>query len=234
MNKESQKFECSHTHPSIVGELACHLPYSIVAVAFSLAIVSFLSLAALWANIDHSMTKKGLRILFHSFHFMHLVFAAAGTLVTFFRFSNNIPRACILGLISPSFFCVLSDAVLPYIAGRALGFNIHFHICFLHEFKNIVPFLLVGIAAGLLSRYNHHTDQMSYALTSHASHILVSSLASTFYLVSSGLNDWHLQIGFVFLFLIIAVVVPCTLSDIIVPMTVARLGKTDEQQQHFH
>lgn len=213
-------------------EIACHLPYAVVAVAFSLTVVSFVSIFGLWSNVDPKLAKKGAKMLFHSFHFMHLVFAGAGTLVTFFRFSNNIFKALLVGLLSPTFFCVLSDAVIPYFAGRMLGFDMHFHICIFHEIKNIAPFLFTGLLTGFLSKWSHHNEKITYALTSHTSHILVSSLASTFYLVAHGFYEWHLQIGLVFLFLIIAVVVPCTLSDVIVPMTIARLGKKDVQHIH--
>ena len=228
MNKIDHQ-SCNHEHPTIVQELVCHLPYSVVAVAFSLAMLSLLSLAALWGNVDPKITKKGIKMLFHSFHFMHIVFAAAGTLVTFFRFSQDTKKALIVGIISPSFFCVLSDAIIPYFSGLALGFDMHFHICFWYELKNVLPFLFVGIATGFLTKWSHANNKIHYALTSHTSHILVSSLASTCYLVANGLTDWHTKIGFVFFFLIIAVVVPCTLSDIIVPMIIARLGNSNEK-----
>ena len=61
-----------------------------------------------------------------------------------------------------------------------------------------------------------------YAITSHVAHIFVSSLASTFYLVAHGFSNWYDNIGFVFLSMIVAVVIPCTLSDVVVPMTFAK------------
>ena len=67
--------------------------------------------------------------------------------------------------------------------------------------------------------------QGGYSLSSHATHIFISSLASTFYLISHGFTNWYVSIGNVFVLLIIAVVVPCTLADVVVPMTMARLGK---------
>ena len=59
----------------------------------------------------------------------------------------------------------------------------------------------------------------------------VSSLASTFYLVAHGFAHWHTQIGLVFLSLIVAVVIPCTLSDLVVPMTFARAGRGNEKHK---
>ena len=47
---------------------------------------------------------------------MHIVFAATGTVITFMRFSKH-SAGITYCLIGPTIFCVLSDAVLPYIAG---------------------------------------------------------------------------------------------------------------------
>jgi len=47
-------------------------------------------------------------------------------------------------------------------------------------------------------------------------------LASAFYMVSSGFGDWIDQIGLVFILLIFAVVIPCTLSDVVVPILFAK------------
>jgi len=60
-------------------------------------------------------------------------------------------------------------------------------------------------------------------------YILVSSLASTFYIVSHGLTNWQSVIGLLFLFLIIAVVFLCTMSDVVVPMAAAGAGRKNER-----
>jgi len=208
-------------HHSIINELFCHLPYAIFSVAFSLIILSFFSVFTM--NIaDPALVKKGSKALFHCFHFMHIVFAATGTIVTFFRFSRNYIKGLFVGVISPTFFCILSDAVLPYIGGTILGVPMRFHMCFFTEPQKVVPFLIFGIINGLVMSRHHGNKQGGYSLTSHAAHIFVSSLASTFYLISHGFTNWYASIGNVFVMLIIAVVVPCTLADVVVPMTIAR------------
>ena len=45
------------------------------------------------------------------------------------------------------------------------------------------------------------------------------------YLISNGMHDWMPYMGILFAFLVVAVVVPCTLSDVVVPVYAARLGK---------
>lgn len=223
--------DTNHNHEhTLMGELFCHLPYAIYSVALGLAILSLLSAVVFGHTADPQVVKKGTKILFHSFHFMHIVFAATGTLITFFRFSQNVFKALIVGILSPAFFCMLSDAVLPYIGGRMLGVPMHFHLCFVSEWSNVLPFLLVGLLNGFVMSKNG--AKMNHGLTSHAVHIFVSSLASMFYLVSHGFTQWYAQIGAVFLLLIVAVVLPCTLSDVVVPMFIAKMGKEGEKHTH--
>ncbi len=216
-----------HNH-SLVEELICHVPYAIFSVAFSLIVLSFLAYAS-QSVADPKMLKKGYKMLFHSFHFMHIVFAATGTLITYFRFSKNMLAGLVMGIISPTLFCTLSDSILPYLGGRALGVSMHFHMCFLTELPNVLPFLFVGILNGILMSWHSESRQSQYSLFSHFVHIFISSLASSFYLVAHGFTNWYSQIGSVFLFLIFAVVIPCTVSDVIVPMLIAKAHTKDEK-----
>lgn len=215
-----------HEH-SLRSELFHHLPYAIFSVAFSLIILSFVTLAL--RGTELVLAQKGAKMLFHSFHFMHIVFAATGTLITFRRFCKDMVPSWVVGIFTPVIFCTLSDSILPYLGGKALGVNMSFHLCFFSELANIIPFLVVGVINGfIMSRHNQENQRM-YSIFSHFIHIFVSSLAATFYLLAHGFMDWHKDIGFVFIFIIIAVVIPCTLSDVVVPMTYARMTKKDEK-----
>lgn len=211
-----------HEH-SLRGELLHHLPYAIFSVAFALIILSFVTLG--FAGFAQAAAQKGANMLFHSFHFMHIVFAATGTIITFRRFSKDLLPSLLVGIWVPILFCTLSDSILPYLGGRALGVHMSFHLCFWSELSNILPFLFVGIFNGFVMSRHGTTSQRTYSIFSHFIHIFVSSLAATFYLVSHGFMDWHKDIGFVFLFIILAVVIPCTLSDVVVPMSYARVIK---------
>lgn len=212
-----------HEH-TLKGELLHHLPYAIFSVAFALIILSFVTLS-LNAMMDLKMAHRGAKMLFHSFHFMHIVFAATGTLITFRRFSKSLLPSIVVGILSPALFCTLSDSILPYLGGRALGVHMSFHLCFFTELWNVLPFLFIGIVNGFVMAAHQDSHQKVYSIFSHFVHIFVSSLASTFYLVAHGFTDWYKDIGFVFLFIIIAVVIPCTLSDVVVPMSLARYNK---------
>jgi len=231
MNNEKEicHVHTDHDH-SLMGELICHLPYAIFSVALGLIVLSFLSY---WSLGDGTTVanKKGLHMLFHSFHFLHIIFAATGSLVTYSRFSNNLFKGFIVALFSALFFCTLSDIILPYLAGRLLGVSMHLHLCLVSELHNIVPFLAVGLLNGLIMSKHHPDKKGMYSVGSHFAHILSSSLASLFYMVSEGFVNWAPQMGLLFLLLVIAVVIPCTFADVIVPVLCAQSGKNDEKYQ---
>lgn len=228
----NQKGAC-HTHDhdssSLMAELICHLPYAIFSVAIGLIVLSFLSFGSGIAS--SKANTKGLHALFHSFHFLHIIFATTGSLVTFSRFSKNLFKGFVVAVVSALFFCTLSDVILPYLAGRMFGVSMHFHICLISEMHNIIPFLLVGLLNGLIMSHHTTVNKTVYSVASHFGHILTSSLASLFYLVGEGFVQWNIHMGMIFLLLIIAVVIPCTFADVIVPVFFAQRGKMNEKHQ---
>lgn len=215
---ENKHFEHNHEHHghgcSFIEELMHHLPYAIVSVACGMIILSLINFLV----PANTVNSNGYHSLFHSFHFLHILFASTGTIITFSRFSNNLVKTLLVGIISPAFFCILSDVFFPFLAGKILGANIDLHICFHEEWQNVVPFLIVGLLNGLLLRRYGSKTLAIFSVSSHFAHILISSLAGLFYMVSNGFTNWYPQMGMLYLLLIFAIVIPCTLSDVIVPM----------------
>ena len=183
-----------------------------------LSLLDYSSTAQSIGQIARREACSGYHMLFHSFHFLHILFAATGTIITFSRFSHSFWQALVVGTISPIFFCMLSDVLFPYLAGRLLGVDMELHICFHRELQNVIPFLGVGIFNGLVLRLHHSSMLRVFSLGSHFIHILISSLAALFYMVSHGFTNWYDSMGILFLFLVIAIVIPCTFSDVVVPM----------------
>jgi len=216
---DSNKPVLEHHH-TVWAEILCHLPYAIFSVAFALICLSFLSYSGTGSDIA-SMTYR----LFHNFHYLHLLFAATGTVLTFRRYSQNILLGIIVGFLVPAIFCTVSDAFLPYLGGKLVNLNMHFHWCFLTHLDTVLPFLFVGMLNGWVMSSHASNLQLFYSLGFHFIHILISSMAAVLYLVSFGFYDWWAKMGFVFVFLIGAVLIPCTLSDIVVPMLFAKNKK---------
>jgi hypothetical protein len=204
-------------HHTVREEILCHLPYAIFSVALSmicLSLLSFISFGPGQAAVSYR--------LFHNFHFLHILFAATGSMLTFKRFSKNIPTGILVGLLVPTIFCTISDSFLPYLGGLAFGLDMHFHWCFLSHLPIVLPFLFVGVINGWVMSSHQSNLRLFYSLGFHFFHIFVSSMASMLYLVSFGFSQWWELMGMVFLFLIFAVLLPCTLSDIVIPMMFAR------------
>lgn len=220
-NIDEDCHSCLDGRHLVVDELVCHFPYAVFSVAIGLIVLTLLNFLTGCQSNSVEMGHAWFQ-MFHSFHFVHMVFAAAGCMITFAKFSKDLIKGLIVSFCSAACFCILSDIVMPYIGATLLGIKMDLHICFLNELHNILPFLLIGLATGWLISAHHKEANYSMGLWSHFTHIFISSLASAFYMVSSGFGDWIDQIGLVFILLIFAVVIPCTLSDVVVPILFAK------------
>lgn len=228
-NCQADLHKHEHQDHIIMQEISHHIPYAIFSIAVGMILLSFLDTFSLKGDLYSA--KKVAHRLFHSFHFLHIIFAVTGSLVTFFRFSSHKMKGVIIALLSSVFFCTISDIFLPYICGFVLGMPMRLHLCFVSELSNVIPFLIIGCINGLIVS-DHASDTLKlYSVGSHFSHILISSLASLFYLVSQGFHDWYPYMGILFLLQIVAVVVPCTLADVVVPLYFAKSRKKDEKYQ---
>ena len=208
---------CDHHNHSLWDELLCHIPYAGFSLACAFAFLSLLNFIAVISVAPQNMFD-GYHVLFHSFHYLHIIVAVTGAMVSFFRFSRNMVLGFLVAVLSPTLFCVMSDIMLPTIAGNLLGVPMHMHICFFcpQDALNLVAFMFIGVICGA-ALLQHEESLKTFALRSHFLHIFVSSLASLFYTVANGFTEWHEAMGLLYLFLFIAVVVPCTLSDVVVP-----------------
>jgi hypothetical protein len=217
--------ECSpHAHHKdlLIAELSHHFPYAIMSLALGFIVLSFLHICA-FHGVEIKMATKGARILFHSFHFLHIMFAASGSLVMFSRFSSNLVKGIVVSVCSSLFFCTISDVIVPYLSGILLGVSMRFHLCMVSELYNIIPFLVIGLVNGLvIGRHGKHVKGL-YVLGSHFSHILISALASLSYLISEGLYVWWPKMGLLFAYQVIGVLIPCTLADVVVPVLFSRV-----------
>jgi hypothetical protein len=209
----------------VKDEFLCHFPYAIFSVLLSVIFVTLFNYIT-WSEGAATVAHR----LFHGFHFLHLIFAGAGVVLSFRRYSNRIISCLMVGVLVPTFFCTLSDAVLPYFGGRLMSLPMQFHWCFKDHVSIVLPFLGLGIANGWVMSGHSLNRRIFYSTGSHFLHILISSMASVFYLVSFGLTNMWDHIGMVFLFLVIAVLVPCTLSDIVVPIYFATSSRFNDKK----
>lgn len=198
----------------ILVELTHHLPFTIFGVVSAVLLMGILTFFASLLNADTRMVGAS-RELFHIFHPFHILFSAITTTAIFWKHDNkNMIKAVIIGLFGTVFVCGLSDIVMPFLGGSLLGQDMHLHICMIEEPLLVFPFAALGVFVGFLVRsgFEHSTQY------SHGMHVFLSSTASLLYLLSYGLSGWVHQLPEVFLITVVAVVLPCCLSDIVFPM----------------
>jgi len=87
-----------------------------------------------------------------------------------------------------------------------------FHVPFIEEWW--INFLALG---GIAIGYWRQTTKIP-----HFGHVLLSTWASLFYIMAFGKADWIPLLPFIFLFLFLAVWLPCCLSDIVYPLLFVR------------
>jgi hypothetical protein len=225
-NKIINKSCCGDVSHGVKDEILCHLPYAILSVALSMIFLNLFSFSQS-GNINTVLTGK----LFHNFHFLHILFAGTGTVLMFRKYSKNITLCFFVGLLVPLFFCTLSDAFLPYIGGKILGLDMHFHWCILSHLGNIIPFLATGIINGFVMSLHSSSQIVFYSAGSHFFHIFISAMASMLYLATFGFQEWGSKIGFIFMYIIGVVMVPCICADIIIPILFARFLQKGKNKQ---
>jgi hypothetical protein len=212
-------------------ELMHHLPYATLSVACAMMLLSMISV--LFVGQDGSLlhhnhdaaccASSGMDVLFHSFHFTHILFAASGAMVTFYRYSTNMIVGVFMGIVSSIVFCTLSDILLPYAAGVFLGVDMELHICFSSEMANILPFLIAGVLNGVIITRGKQEHAEARSASLHFWHTFISAMAAIFYAMGHGLAHFYDYFGMFFLLMLIAIVIPCTLSDVVVPIFWARM-----------
>ena len=202
----------SHDIRHVFLELKEHIPYTIFSVACGMIILGILTFASgIYGSGDISDLSKG---LFHIFHPIHLLFSAAATTAMFWRHEKMFLKAALIGIVGSLGFCGISDVFIPYIAGLFLGIKMHLHICIIEHFYFVIPFIAAGIFVGIIIPTKTHKG----TIFSHSAHVLISSMASILYLIGYGLTDWIRVAGMVFIYTVLAVVIPCCSSDIVFPL----------------
>lgn len=198
----------------IISELLEHLPYSIFGVIIGIVMMGLLTFVAISLNTKHLLPNAA-EELFHVFHPIHILLSALVTTAMFWKHERRFLKALLVGLIGSIAICGVSDILLPYLGGKLFGRQMHLHICILEHPNIIIPFAFIGVLFGFLvpSTIEKSTE------FSHSMHVLVSSMASILYLISFGITDWIHMIGGIFLITIVAVMLPCCLSDIVFPLS---------------
>jgi len=190
----------------IANELRGHAPFTAFGAVTGVIIMSIIVFGNIPPKISYTT--------FYTLHPLHVVLSALVTTAMYKRYSNGkIWAAILIGYSGSIGIATLSDAIIPYLGGALLGIKIGFHIPFIEKWWLINPTALIGITIG----YWRPTTKIP-----HSGHVLLSTWASLFYFTAFGVAYWIPVLHFIFLFLFLAVWIPCCLSDIVFPLLFIR------------
>ncbi len=200
---------------------------------------------------------QGSHTLFSIFHPGHVILSAIVT-TSMFRvhsFRKHFITILIIGYLGSVGIATLSDIVMPHIGSELFGLNIPahaelahehsdddeaghnrehgegIHFGFIEEWYLVNPAALIGI---LIGYFLPHTK------FPHSGHILVSTWASSSYLLMQVYSEIDILAIFeIFVILLLSVWVPCCVSDIIFPLVFVKpdielIGPCPEHRLHSH
>ena len=154
--------------------------------------------------------------IFYTLHPLHVVLSALVTTALYKKYSSGKIWAVILIGYSGSIgIATLSDSIIPYLGEILLELpNRGSHIGFIEKWWLVNPAALIGIAIGYWKPITKFP---------HSGHVLISTWASLFHIIMA-LGETVTWVLFlvIFLFLFLAVWIPCCLSDIIFPLLFVR------------
>ncbi|MGD2108601.1 MAG: hypothetical protein PVI86_04330 [Phycisphaerae bacterium] len=235
-----------HDHadaPALLIELREHVPFSVSAVAMGLiaaGVICVLSLGpeqALEAvetaehlghdHAEHDHAHSPPQLFFHLFHPAHMLFSALATTAMFCRYEKKVGKAVVIGLVGAIGVCGVSDIAMPHLSLILLGVKTPWHVCVYEHPGLVLPFAVVGVFVGVAAS----GGVIKSTIISHSLHVTASTMASIFYMVGPlGLVAWIDGLGKIFVFVVLAVMVPCCLSDIVFPLLMSRTAREEYQE----
>lgn len=196
----------------IITELKEHAPFTALGAFTGIIIMAVIVLVEVPSGISNTV--------FYTLHPIHVVLSALVTTAMYVRYrQSKVWLAILIGWTGSIGIATISDVIIPYLGGALLHIPMEFHVPFIEtaqmpvigieKWKIVNSAALLGIAIG----YWRQTTRIP-----HSGHVLLSTWASLFYFTTFGVADWIPLLPFVFLFLFLAVWVPCCTSDIVYPL----------------
>lgn len=195
----------------VANELKEHAPFTFFGALTGIIIMLILVFGNLLLQVSPISEN-----IFYILHPTHVLLSALVTTTLYIRYGKRkIWLAIIIGYTGSIGIATISDSIIPYLGEVLLDLpNAGIHIGFIEEplITNIPAFI------GILLGYWKGTTKFP-----HAGHVLISTWASLFHIIMAlGTTvSWIQTIG-IFIFLFLAVWLPCCTSDIVYPLLFLR------------
>jgi hypothetical protein len=191
----------------LAHEMEHHIPFTIFGAITGILLMGIL---IVWNQLTavSAISEE----IFYILHPTHVFLSAIVTTTIFLKYQNrSIWIAVIIGYVGSIGIATVSDSLIPYIGEMALGLpNTGMHIGFIEEPLLTNPPAIIGI---ILAIWKGTTK------IPHSGHVLISTWASLFHvLMAIGATVSLGQMVGIFIFLFLAVWIPCCASDIWFPL----------------
>jgi len=192
----------------ISKELKNHAPFSIFGAITGIIVIVFFQ----------KLPDKVSYNIFYTLHPIHVVLSALVTASMYklhkcgrIRGKCNIWTLLVIGYLGSVGIATLSDSVIPYIGESLLNLpNRGIHLGFIEKWWLVNPLAILGVAIAYFKPATKFP---------HSGHVLLSVWASLFHIIMAlgQTVNWFFYAA-IFLFLFLAVWIPCCLSDIVFPL----------------
>jgi hypothetical protein len=192
----------------ILIELKKHAPFTAFGAITGIAILLIIILTNIFSQVSEASS-----IIFYILHPTHVILSAivTTTIYKLHKHKFNFLWGILIGYIGSIGIATLSDSIIPYLGELLLDLpHRGVHIGFIEKPWLTNPAAFLGIAIAFVKPMTKFP---------HSGHVLISTWASLFHIIMAAgqtINLITIFAGFVFLFL--AVWLPCCLSDIIFPL----------------
>jgi 4-hydroxybenzoate polyprenyltransferase len=193
-------------------ELLHHIPFTAMGAVVGIAAMAVVTILNTPVNLSET--------LFFTFHPLHVVFSALVTTAIYRKQKKQrLWLVVIVGYVGSVGIATLSDAVIPFLEGSSLKIDMAFHLPFLETeimpFFGIPAWIIVNAAAAIGIAIGFFKPNTRFP---HMGHVLLSTWASLFGFTAFGTADWLPLLPIIFVFLFLAVWIPCCVSDIVFPL----------------
>ena len=198
----------------ILSELKEHYPFTLFGALTGIVLMM------LFKNMEHETAH----CLFYVFHPLHVFLSAMVTAAIYKKYINNYSKGItkflkvlVVGYVGSILIGTLSDSIIPFWGEKLLDMHAeHVHVGFVEKWWIVNPVAIIAIVIA----YFHPITKAP-----HAMHVLVSTWASLFHMVMAINHNAPVPYFGIFIFLFLAVWLPCRVSDIIFPMLFVKTRK---------